>query len=105
VLTRPSSVEQRAKSAHCPILRVYEGCGRAFLGEVEGANLIKIHRFSGKVSYLVYPDFDSDPHPALVRSVKLNMRNWQIDCQEFGQGGKANHRSCHASPRSSSQST
>jgi hypothetical protein len=27
-----------------PVLRVYEGCGRAFLGEVEGANLIKIHR-------------------------------------------------------------
>jgi DNA phosphorothioation-associated putative methyltransferase len=36
-----------------PLLRVYEGCGRAFLGEVEGANLIKIHRRSGKLSYLV----------------------------------------------------
>ena len=46
-----------------PVLRVYEGCGRAYLGEVEGANLIKIHRFSGKVSYLVYPDFDDEPHP------------------------------------------
>jgi DNA phosphorothioation-associated putative methyltransferase len=30
-----------------PLLRVYEGCGRAYLGEVEGANLIKIHRRSG----------------------------------------------------------
>ena len=45
-----------------PLLRIYEGCGRAFLGEVEGANLIKLHRFSGKISYLVYPDFESDPH-------------------------------------------
>src|SRR5438105_8166918 len=49
-----------------PILRIYEGCGRAFLGEVEGANLIKIHRRSGKLSYLVYPEFESDPHPALL---------------------------------------
>ncbi len=67
-----------------PVLRVYEGCGRAYLGEIEGANLIKIHRFSGKISYLVYPDFEDDPHPALVRSVKLNMRNRQIESQEFG---------------------
>jgi len=66
-----------------PLLRVYDGCGRAYLGEIEGANLIKIHRFSGKVSYLVYPEFDSDPHPALLRSVKLCMRTRQIDCQEY----------------------
>ena len=39
-----------------PLLRIYEGCGRAYLGEVEGANVIKIHRRSGKLSYLVYPD-------------------------------------------------
>jgi DNA phosphorothioation-associated putative methyltransferase len=35
-----------------PFLRIYEGCGRAYLGEVEGANVIKIHRRSGKLSYL-----------------------------------------------------
>jgi DNA phosphorothioation-associated putative methyltransferase len=67
-----------------PILRVYEGCGRAYLGEIEGANLIKIHRFSGKVSYLVYPDFDDDPHPTLFRSVKLDMRNRQLECLDYG---------------------
>ncbi len=77
-------VHRMALDHLAPILRVYEGCGRAYLGEVEGANVIKIHRFSGKVSYLVYPDFDSDPHPALVRSVKLCMRTRQIDCQEYG---------------------
>jgi hypothetical protein len=35
-----------------PLLRVYEGCGRMYLGEIEGANLIKIHRRSGRISYL-----------------------------------------------------
>jgi DNA phosphorothioation-associated putative methyltransferase len=80
-------VHRSALDHLAPILRVYEGSARAYLGEIEGANLIKIHRFSGKVSYLVYPDFERDPHPTLVRSVKLDMRKRQLDCQEFGQGG------------------
>jgi DNA phosphorothioation-associated putative methyltransferase len=66
-----------------PLLRVYEGCARAYLGEVEGANLIKLHRHSGKVSYLVYPDFETDPHPALLRSIKLSLRTWELDCYDY----------------------
>jgi DNA phosphorothioation-associated putative methyltransferase len=66
-----------------PLLRVYEGCGRAYLGEVEGANLIKIHRRSGKLSYLVYPDFESDPHPALRRCVRLSLRSRRLDCYDY----------------------
>ena len=63
-----------------PLLRVYEGCARADLGEVEGVNLVKLHRHSGKVSYLVYPDFETDPHPALLRSIKLSLRTRELDC-------------------------
>ena len=70
-----------------PLLRVYEGCGRAYLGDIEEANIIKLHRFSGKLSYLSYPDFDTNPHPALVRSVKLCMRTRQLESHEFGQVG------------------
>lgn len=66
-----------------PVLRVYEGCGRANLGEVEGANVLKLHRYSGKVSYLAYPDFESDPHPALRRSVKLSLRARTIECLDY----------------------
>ena len=68
-----------------PLLRIYEGCGRAYLGEVDGANIVKIHRRTGKISYLVYPDFDTDPHPALLRCVKLNLRTRQLECYEYGQ--------------------
>jgi DNA phosphorothioation-associated putative methyltransferase len=67
-----------------PVLRIYEGCGRAYLGEVEGANLIKIHRRTGKLSYLVYPEFERDPHPALLRCVKLNLRTRQVECYDNG---------------------
>jgi DNA phosphorothioation-associated putative methyltransferase len=66
-----------------PLLQVYEGCARAYLGEVEGANLIKLHRHSGKVSYLVYPDFETDPHPALLRSIKLSLRTRELDCYDY----------------------
>ncbi|HEV3445762.1 MAG TPA: hypothetical protein VG099_14050 [Gemmataceae bacterium] len=41
---------------------------------VEGVSLIKLHRRSGKLSYLIYPDFDTDPHPALQRCVRLCLR-------------------------------
>ena len=68
-----------------PLLRIYEGCGRAYLGDVEGANIIKIHRRSGKLSYLVYPGFDDDPHPALLRSIRVNLWTRQIDGTDSAQ--------------------
>ena len=68
-----------------PLLRIYEGCGRAYLGDVEGVNDIKIHRRSGKLSYLVYPEFDDDPHPALLRSIRVNLRTRQIDGTDYAQ--------------------
>jgi DNA phosphorothioation-associated putative methyltransferase len=66
-----------------PLLRIYEGCARSYLGEIEDANLVKLHRFTGKVSYLAYPDFENDPHPRLVRSVKLNLRTLELDCWDY----------------------
>jgi hypothetical protein len=75
-------VHRTALEALDPLLRVYEGCDRAHLGEIHGANLIKLHRLSGKVSYLVYPDFETDPHPALLRCVKLSLRSREIGSEK-----------------------
>jgi DNA phosphorothioation-associated putative methyltransferase len=47
------------------------------------ANPIKRHRHSGKVSYLVCPDYETDPHPALLRSIKRNLRTREIDSTEY----------------------
>ncbi len=59
---------------HLPLLlRVYEGCARAFIGTVEGANIVKLHRDKPAVSYLTYPDFDRDPHPALVGAMHVDL--------------------------------
>ncbi len=61
------------------------GCGRAYLGDAESANIVKIHRRSGELSYLVYPGFEEDPHPALLRAIWLNLRIRQIDGTDYAQ--------------------
>ena len=61
-----------------PILRVYVGCAQVLVGEIEEANIIKIHKHSGKVSYLVYDNFDQDPHPALQETVIVMLRTLYI---------------------------
>src|SRR5262245_25899057 len=76
-------VHRSARGALDPLLRVYEGYGRAYLGEVEGANVLNLHRSPGKISYLAYPDFDADPHPALLRCVKLSLRTRQLECYDY----------------------
>jgi DNA phosphorothioation-associated putative methyltransferase len=55
------------------VLRVYEGCARVFIGTVEDANIIKLTRVEAAVSYLAYPDFDRDPHPALAESFHVDL--------------------------------
>jgi DNA phosphorothioation-associated putative methyltransferase len=52
-------------------------------GAIHGAKLIKLHRHSGKVSYLVYPDFETDPHPTLLRSIKLSLQTRELDCFDY----------------------
>ena len=63
-------------------LRAVEWRARVALSlrEMENTNLIKFPFKKRAVSYLSYPDFDSDPHPRLRRSVYVNM--------EVGQEGR-----------------
>ena len=63
-----------------PILRVFEGCAKAYLGDVDDANVVKLHRFSGKVSYLACPKFETHPHPPIRRTIKLSLRNLFLQC-------------------------
>jgi DNA phosphorothioation-associated putative methyltransferase len=55
------------------LLKIYEGCAKRIIGEVPEANLVKLHRDSMKVSYLSYPDFDSNPHPGLAESFVVDL--------------------------------
>lgn len=66
-----------------PILRIYEGCGRAYVGSMDDMSIVKLHRFSGKISYLACDNFDTDPHPALTATVKVSMRTLRLDYFEY----------------------
>jgi DNA phosphorothioation-associated putative methyltransferase len=61
-----------------PLLRVYEECARGYIGDVEGANVVKLHRHAPQISYLAYPDFDRAPHPALTGSLVVHLRTLQV---------------------------
>lgn len=66
-----------------PLLRIYEGCAPALVGEIDEANVIKLHRFSGKVSYLAYPGFETEPHPALKLRVKVTLPTLSLDYFDY----------------------
>jgi DNA phosphorothioation-associated putative methyltransferase len=57
-------------------LRVFIGAADALIGQVPHATLVKAHLDKPRVSYLVYPDFDTNPHPALAES-------WVVDFREL----------------------
>jgi DNA phosphorothioation-associated putative methyltransferase len=62
---------------------LFEGCARGYLGQVEGANIIKLHRDEPRVSYLSYPDFEIDPHPALQSSLTVQLQTFRVKYNEF----------------------
>jgi DNA phosphorothioation-associated putative methyltransferase len=78
-------VHESALPHLAPVLRIYEGCARAFIGSVEGANIIKLHRDSPRVSYLSYPDFEVDPHPALRASLLVELQTFRMDLRHYEQ--------------------
>jgi DNA phosphorothioation-associated putative methyltransferase len=66
-----------------PLLRIYEGCARHYVGRVDGANIWKLHRDAPSVSYLSYPKFDVDPHPALSESLLVGLQSLRIDHRAY----------------------
>ncbi len=62
-----------------PVLRIYIGCSGILYGDTQNADIIKIHRWSGKVTLLKYDDFENNPLPELHERVKVNLRKQCID--------------------------
>lgn len=66
-----------------PLLRVYAGCGEALAGKVQEATILKLHREKPQVSYLAYPSFDKDPHPALSTVVVARLGALKLSYRDF----------------------
>ena len=76
-------VHESALPAIEPVLRLYEGCARGFWGQVEGANIVKLHLGEPMVSYLSYPEFDKDPHPALASAVNIHLQTFRARTRNY----------------------
>lgn len=77
-------VHESALSALSPPLRLYEGCASGYVGRIDGANIIKLHRDEPRVSYLSYPGFDKDPHPALGVALSVHLQTFRIRVRDYG---------------------
>ena len=66
------------------ILRIYIACGAVLYGDIQTADLIKIHIGSGKLTLMKFDDFEGQPLPRMVERIKLNLRSQDIDIFEYG---------------------
>ena len=66
-----------------PLLRVYEGAARALLGDIEPVTLVKMSRTERRVSYLWYPMFEKEGHPALATSLRADLRSCHVKWTDF----------------------
>ena len=64
-------------------LRVFIGAADALIGQVPDATLVKAHLDKPRASYLVYPDFDTDPHPALAESWVVDFRELDVRPRDY----------------------
>lgn len=65
------------------VLRVYEGCASRTFGQLEQTTIIKFRADKPKVSYLYYPDFDKEAHPALHSSMQANLSSLYVDFRNY----------------------
>ena len=76
-------IHESALESLPPLLRLYEGCARGYIGRVEGANVIKLHTDEPRVSYLAYPQFESDPHPALAEGMTVHLQTFRVRERDY----------------------
>lgn len=67
------------------LLRVYKGCADAFLGMVDGATIVKLSFDQPKVSYLAYPEFNRQAHPALSWSMYAHLGRLRTDFRDYSE--------------------
>jgi len=76
-------IHHSALSSLEAILTEYEEQARTLLTESNQFDLIKFHTDQPKISYLCYPNFDHDPHPALKKSIIIDLLTQEINIWEY----------------------
>ncbi len=68
-----------------PVLQDLEQTARQKLFLPFIPTLVKFHFQDPKISYLLYPDFDTDPHPALHSSIQVDLATGQVNQRDYSQ--------------------
>lgn len=71
-----------------PILRAYVGCATTLFGDVRQADIVKIHKASGKVTFLAYDDFGGKSLPELRARIKVNLRTRWVQVFDHSADGQ-----------------
>jgi hypothetical protein len=71
-----------------PVLRAYVGCATALFGDVSQTDVIKLHKASGKVTFLGYDDFEGKPLPELRHRIKVNLRTRWVQVFDHSADGQ-----------------
>jgi len=67
-----------------PLLRVYIGCASQLYGEIDSADMVKIHIGSAKLTLTRYDDFGNKAIPLMLERIKIDMRAREVDYFEYG---------------------
>ena len=70
------------------MLRAYVGCATALFGDVSQADVIKLHKASGKATFLAYDDFEGKPLPELRQRIKVNLRTRWVQVFDHSADGQ-----------------
>lgn len=66
-----------------PVLQSYEREARQITSPPEDVALVKFSCEKPSISYLRYPEFDTNPHPALQFSVQINLQNREVNHRDY----------------------
>lgn len=66
-----------------PLLRLYEGCASRNFSRFENANVIKLYCDQPKITYLFYPNFDTEPFPSLHSTMEVNLSTLEIMYRDY----------------------
>ena len=66
-----------------PLIRIYVGCALQLFGDAGSVDLIKAHLQSGKVTFLVYDDFEGADTPKLIERIKVDLPRLRVDFFDY----------------------
>lgn len=78
------TIHTSLESFLAPVLRVYIGCATQLYGDTSSADLIKVHAHSGKLSLMIFDDFEGQALPRMVERIKIRLFDQRIEFYEYG---------------------